>query len=195
MSPKKCFFIEEGERLQIHLHHKNKMFLKIMRLYLSKVLKSFLFVLLLILTGFSVENPKAKAEESSLSKTPAKSAELVRKYSSILEFSNPKDAKVTWYGPGFHGRMTASGAVFDQEKFTAAHRTLPFGTILRVTNKANGKSVIITVTDRGPGHYSLELDLSKGAARALDMIDAGVANVTIETVKVNGFNTPVLSTI
>ncbi|MBK7866021.1 MAG: septal ring lytic transglycosylase RlpA family protein [Ignavibacteriales bacterium] len=94
---------------------------------------------------------------------------------------------------GFHGRKTASGAIFDQEQFTAAHRTLPFGTILRVTNISNGKSVIVTVTDRGPGHYSLELDLSKAAARSIDMINAGTANVSIETVTVNGFNTPVLS--
>lgn len=168
-----------------------------MRLSLSKALKSFLFVLLLILTGFSVENPKAKADESSLKNNPAKtskSAEIVRKYSSILEFSEPRNGKVTWYGPGFHGRKTASGAIYNMEAYTAAHRTLPFGTMLRVTNKANGKSVIVTVTDRGPGHRSLELDLSKAAARSIDMLNAGVANVSIETVKVNGFNTPVLST-
>lgn len=174
-----------------------KMFIKKMRLSLSKALKTFLFVLLLILTGFSVENPKAKADESSLKTSPArsiKSAELVRKYSSILEFSEPRNGTVTWYGPGFNGRRTASGAIFDEEKFTAAHRNLPFGTMLRVTNKANGKSVIVTVTDRGPVHTGLELDLSKAAARTLDMINAGVANVSIETVKVNGFNTPVLST-
>lgn len=164
-----------------------------MRLILSKALRMFLFMLLLLLTGFSVENPKAKVDESSLAGKTAENAEVVRKYSSILEFSNPRKGKVTWYGPGFHGRKTASGAIFDQEKFTAAHRTLPFGTILRVTNISNGKSVIVTVTDRGPGHRSLELDLSKAAARSIDMINAGTANVSIETVTVNGFNTPVLS--
>jgi rare lipoprotein A len=164
-----------------------------MRLNMSKALKMFLFALLLVLTGFSVENPKTKTDESSLSKKPVKPVEIVRKYSSILEFSSSRKARVTWYGPGFHGRKTASGAIFDQEQFTTAHRSLPFGTMLRVTNLANGKSVIVTVNDRGPGSGYLELDLSKGAARSIDMINSGVASVTIETVTVNGFNTPVLS--
>ncbi|MBV6444121.1 MAG: septal ring lytic transglycosylase RlpA family protein [Ignavibacteriales bacterium] len=163
---------------------------------MSNALKTVLFALLLMLTGFSVENPKAKTDESSLKTKPAKdvkNAELVRKYSSILEFTLFKEAKVTWYGPGFHGRKSASGAIYDQEKLTCAHRSLPFGTLLRVTNKSNGKSVIVKVTDRGPVGRSLELDLSKAAARELDMLYAGVARVTIEKVKVNGFNTPILT--
>lgn len=83
----------------------------------------------------------------------------------------------SWYGPGFHGGHTASGDVFDQNKLTAAHRTLPFGTKLLVTDTETGKTVIVTVTDRGPFHGKRVLDLSKGAARKLDMIRKGVIEV------------------
>jgi len=90
----------------------------------------------------------------------------------------------SWYGPGFDGRLTASGEVFDQEGLTAAHRSLPFGTRLRVIDES-GASVIVRVTDRGPFHkadgaFDRELDLSKGAARVLGMLDRGLARVRIE---------------
>jgi len=73
----------------------------------------------------------------------------------------------TWYGPGFHGKRTASGEVFDQDAMTCAHKTFPFGTRLRVTNPDNGKSVVVVVNDRGPFVAGREIDLSRGAARAI----------------------------
>ncbi|HEY3346000.1 MAG TPA: septal ring lytic transglycosylase RlpA family protein [Nitrospirota bacterium] len=73
----------------------------------------------------------------------------------------------TWYGPGFDGRRTASGQIFDMDGLTAAHKTYPFGTMLRVTNPKNGKSVDVTVNDRGPFDYNAEIDLSRGASRAI----------------------------
>jgi len=86
----------------------------------------------------------------------------------------------SWYGPGFHGRRTASGQVFDQKRLTAAHKTLPFGTKLRVTNLRNGRSVLVTVNDRGPFVRNRQLDLSRGAAQLLDLIRRGTAPVLIE---------------
>ena len=86
----------------------------------------------------------------------------------------------SWYGPNFHGRRTASGQVFDQERFTAAHKTLPFGTRLRVTNLRNGHSVLVTVTDRGPYVRNRQLDVSLGAARRLGLVRPGTAPVLIE---------------
>jgi rare lipoprotein A len=86
----------------------------------------------------------------------------------------------SWYGPTFHGRRTASGQVFDQERLTAAHKTLPFGTKLRVTNLRNGRSVMVTVTDRGPYVRNRQLDVSLGAARRLGFIGSGTAPVLIE---------------
>ena len=83
----------------------------------------------------------------------------------------------SWYGPGFHGRLTANGEVYDQDGMTAAHKTLPFGTELRVTNPANGKSVVLRINDRGPFIPGRDIDLSRGVARILG-ID-GVSRVEI----------------
>ena len=87
-------------------------------------------------------------------------------------------AKISWYGPGFHGRKTASGERFNQYAMTAAHKTLPFGTKVKITNPKTNKSVIVTINDRGPYIHGRQFDLSKGAAQAIGM--AGVANVTAE---------------
>lgn len=75
----------------------------------------------------------------------------------------------SWYGPGFHGKRTASGERFNAGALTAAHRSLPFGTMLRVTNRANGRSVVVRINDRGPFSGGRSLDLSAGAARAIGM--------------------------
>ena len=86
----------------------------------------------------------------------------------------------SWYGPGFHGNRTANGEIYDQRGITAAHKTLPFGTKLRVCNEVNDLCVDVRINDRGPYIAGRELDLSKGAAEAIGMIDAGVAPVTFE---------------
>ena len=86
--------------------------------------------------------------------------------------------RASWYGPGFHGNLTANGEVYDQHAMTAAHKTLPFGTRLRVTNMANGQSVVVRINDRGPFVAGRDLDLSRAAADALGF--AGVATVRIE---------------
>ncbi|HEX6426689.1 MAG TPA: septal ring lytic transglycosylase RlpA family protein [Niastella sp.] len=88
--------------------------------------------------------------------------------------------KASFYADKFQGRTTASGAVFKQEKLTAAHRTLPFGTKVTVINKANGRSVKVIVNDRGPFSGGRILDVSKKAARKLGMVNAGVASVEIK---------------
>lgn len=86
----------------------------------------------------------------------------------------------SWYGPGFHGRLTASGERFNQYVMTAAHKTLPFGTKVRVTNLNNGTSVIVRINDRGPFTPGRVIDLSSAAARVLGMIQSGVAPVKVE---------------
>ena len=85
----------------------------------------------------------------------------------------------SYYADKFEGRPTASGEKFDQGKMTAAHRTLPFGTKVKVTNVSNGRSVTVRVNDRGPFAASRIIDVSKKAAKKLGMVDAGVANVKI----------------
>ncbi|MBD2079088.1 septal ring lytic transglycosylase RlpA family protein [Leptolyngbya sp. FACHB-17] len=83
----------------------------------------------------------------------------------------------SWYGPYFHGRQTANGEIFDQNELTAAHPTLPLGTFLKVTNRLNGKSVIVRINDRGPYFDNRVLDLSKRAARLLSSEERGVVPI------------------
>lgn len=88
----------------------------------------------------------------------------------------------SWYGRQFHGRKTASGETFDMNALTAAHRSLPLNCFIRVTNKSNGKSVVVKVNDRGPFHGNRVVDLSYGAAKSLGITNSGTARVSIERV-------------
>jgi rare lipoprotein A len=88
----------------------------------------------------------------------------------------------SWYGPGFHGNRSASGEVFNQNAMTAAHRYLPFGTQVRVTNLNTGQSVVVRINDRGPFSRGRVIDLSAGAARAIGMIGSGIAPVSLEVI-------------
>jgi rare lipoprotein A len=99
-----------------------------------------------------------------------------------LDVSMKERGIASWYGEDFHGWMTANGEIYDMEALTAAHRTLPLGTAILVTNVENGKQVRVRINDRGPYLYGRVLDLSLAGARALDMVDSGVAAVQIEVV-------------
>lgn len=88
-----------------------------------------------------------------------------------------QSGQASWYGPGFRGKPTASGEKFRPGKRTAAHKTLPFGTILKVENQTNGRQVKVVVNDRGPYAGDRVLDLSKGAAKRIGLIDQGVGRV------------------
>jgi peptidoglycan lytic transglycosylase len=92
----------------------------------------------------------------------------------------------SWYGVPYHGRRAADGEIYDMYKLTAAHRTLPFDTIVRVTNETNGKQVEVRITDRGPFVEGRIIDLSLGAARALDMVGMGIAPVRLTLVSSPG---------
>lgn len=87
--------------------------------------------------------------------------------------------QASWYGGHFQGRPTASGEIFNTHEFTAAHKTLPFGTLVRVKNLANGKTTTVRINDRGPFVAGRIIDLSYVAAKELDMIQSGVAQVVI----------------
>ena len=94
------------------------------------------------------------------------------------------DGVASWYGPGFHGREAASGETFDQNELTAAHRTLPFGTVVRVTRVDTGQSIEVEITDRGPMPKARVIDLSKAAAQQIGITDEeGVCDVKLEVVK------------
>jgi rare lipoprotein A len=89
----------------------------------------------------------------------------------------------SWYGGYFHGRRAADGSRFNQYAMTAAHKTLPFGTIVKVVNQRTKKSCYVKITDRGPYAHGRIIDLSRGAAKAIGMLGSGVARVTVEIVK------------
>lgn len=86
----------------------------------------------------------------------------------------------SWYGPGFQGKKTASGDIFDESKFTAAHKTLPLGHMARVTHLGNGKAVDVLINDRGPYVEGRIIDLSRAAAKAIGLTDSGLAKVKVE---------------
>ena len=120
---------------------------------------------------------KDKDPKGSMSDASNRDLWLQRAQSSEL-----LSGKASWYGPDFQGGPTASGVKYDMYTFTAAHRTLPMGTIVKVTDEKNGKNVLVCVTDRGPFVRGRVIDLSAAAARQLDMYHRGVANVNLEVV-------------
>ena len=92
----------------------------------------------------------------------------------------PQTGEASWYGAQHQGKQTASGTIYDQAGLTAAHPSLPFGSKIKVTNLANGKSVEVEITDRGPAAGNRIIDLSQAAAKALEMIESGTATVRLE---------------
>ena len=92
--------------------------------------------------------------------------------------------KASYYGPKFHGKQTANGEIFDMYGLTAAHKTLPLNTIVRVTNVANDKSLILRINDRGPYVKGRILDCSYGAALKLGFVNEGTAKVKIEIIEI-----------
>jgi len=108
-------------------------------------------------------------------KRDVKSAKGVRNYTEV--------GIASWYGKPFHGRRTANGEVYNMHKLTAAHRTLPFGVKVRVTNLQNNRQIVVRINDRGPFKKGRIIDLSKAAAKQLKMIDDGVIKVKIAVVR------------
>ncbi|MCD6288358.1 MAG: septal ring lytic transglycosylase RlpA family protein [Candidatus Hydrogenedentes bacterium] len=102
--------------------------------------------------------------------------------SGCLRFRHPSYdliGQASWYGKPYHGRRAANGEIYNMYKLTAAHKTLPFGTMVRVTNLRNGRHVVVRITDRGPFVKGRIIDLSYKAAKKLDMVKDGVVPVGI----------------
>ena len=110
-----------------------------------------------------------------------------------VDLVNKGKMVASWYGPKFHGKLTANGEVYDQMLMTAAHKSLPFGTMLKLTNPKNGKSIVVRINDRGPYIKGRQLDLSKGAAIALGTLNKGVVKVQVEELVMNDYNNPVIA--
>ncbi len=123
----------------------------------------------------SVVNIGTKVEKPSPQVVTASRGERVQDYSN--------EGLASWYGADFQGRRTSSGEIYDQRRFTAAHRHLPFGTLVRVTFLRTGKSIEVTINDRGPLKNGRIIDLSRAAAEAIGLKPFGVGRVKIEVVK------------
>lgn len=136
-----------------------------------------------VLPGSPLGVKPQAAEAASLEDgaVPVKKGKAVRQANS-REASKKKmlRGQASWYGPGFHGKKTASGEIFDQRRLTAAHKTLPLGTIAKVTNLENGNTVEVEINDRGPYVGERVIDVSRAAAKALGFIDSGITLVRIE---------------
>lgn len=116
--------------------------------------------------------PASHAEGSILDKLNALATSTVKNFT--------QSGVASWYGRQFHGRKTANGEIFNMNALTAAHKSLPLNCLIRVTNKSNGKSVVVRVNDRGPFHDNRVVDLSYGAAKVLGIVNTGTAKVLIE---------------
>jgi len=149
-----------------------------------------LFTLVLVaLVGFTLVVNEDKITEPVVTENMVTvEEETISADRSLVEFVDKGNMKASWYGPGFHGRKTANGEVYDQNSFTAAHKSLKFGTLLKITNLKNNKSVVIRINDRGPYIHGRDLDLSKAAASELGMVRKGVAKLKVEEIKIAGLD-------
>ncbi|MBK7631528.1 MAG: septal ring lytic transglycosylase RlpA family protein [Ignavibacteriales bacterium] len=156
---------------------------------LRSLAKIFFVLILVALVGFTVIVNEDKITEPVVTEnlSSVNNAEITADR-SLVEFLDKGNMKASWYGPGFHGRLTANGEVYDQMSFTAAHKSLKFGTLLKITNPRNNKSVVIRINDRGPYVTGRDLDLSKAAALELGMVKRGVAKIKVEELKIAGLD-------
>lgn len=122
------------------------------------------------------------SEEAVTPSAPASPAEKL----SAPTLAPANVGHASWDGPGFIGKKTASGAIFDDSKLTAAHKTLPLGSKARVTNLSNGRTVKVEINDRDPYAANRIIDLSKAAAHALGMIENGVVRVRVDALDASG---------
>ena len=151
---------------------------------------------MILLVGFTIvanETRMPVEPVSSISETTAVNNDANTKNNSIITYIDKGDMRASWYGPRFHGKKTANGEAFDQMAYTAASKTLRFGTLLKITNLRNKKSVIVRINDRGPYVEGRQLDLSKAAAQSLGMVRRGVIRVKVEQLSLKGVNFPVIT--
>ncbi len=161
-----------------------------------KSLTRALYILVMIaLVGFTIINEETKVNEASANEdiTSSVNEEDVALDNSIINYTDEGKWTASWYGPKFHGKLTANGEIYDQMAFTAAHKKLKFGTLLRITNPKNERSVIVRINDRGPYIAGRQLDLSKAAALEIGLFAKGVQKVQVESVSLDGVNFPVVT--
>jgi len=145
-------------------------------------LTALLFVSCTASPRFTSSHPSAKKHQPANKTTRAKD-DVPPSLNTTAKVGQSYVGIASYYGPNFHGQLTANGEVFDMYGITAAHQTLPFNTVVRVTNLENEKSLLVRINDRGPFVKGRMLDLSYGAAKKLGIIASGTAKVQMEIVE------------
>ncbi len=144
------------------------------RISISSLLLAASFILSPSLTGLQAREP---VENKAANLSDEQTSEAATARTDLFFIA---EGKASYYANRFHGRRTASGEHFDRRDYTAAHRSLPFGTKLRVTNLANGRHVVVKVNDRGPHLRNRIIDISQAAAKEIGISECGIGNVRIE---------------
>ena len=162
---------------------------------LKSLTKMLIILGMISLVGFTfVTNDVSKANEPvNKEKTVNVNEEENTINNSIVKYIDKGVMTASWYGPRFNGKLTANGEIFNQSAYTAAHKKLKFGTLLKLTNLRNNRSIIVRINDRGPYVSGRQLDLSKAAALSLGMIEKGVVKLQVEEISLKGVNFPVVS--
>ena len=161
---------------------------------MKSLYKMILVLSVIGLVGFTIATNERESS-NSLVLTEEFAPVPIRSSSNLLtiQYKEHGTMRASWYGPRFHGRFTANGEIYDQNAMTAAHKSMKFGTILRITNPRNNKSVIVRINDRGPYIPGRQIDLSKAAAEELDVIKNGVKRLKIEEIIIKGIGNPLVS--
>ena len=128
----------------------------------------------------AVASPETPTEDTAVAPQPVQPPAPPIPQPRVISVST---GEASWYGPGFYGNRTANGEVFRPGTLTAAHRTLPFGTKVRVTNLWNGRSTVVRINDRGPFIGHRVIDLAHGAANKLGLVASGIAQVRLEVLR------------
>ena len=161
---------------------------------MKSLYKMILVLSVIGLVGFTIVTNERESA-NSLVLTEEFTPVPIRSGSNLLtiQYKMLGTMRASWYGPRFHGRFTANGEIYDQNAMTAAHKSMKFGTILRITNTRNNKSVLVRINDRGPYIPGRQIDLSKAAAEELDVIKNGVKRLKIEEIIIKGIDNPLVS--
>jgi rare lipoprotein A len=140
------------------------------------------FMTFILVTAFAIPSLTAQNRQTDppTSNSPKNTAVVVKEQQGKKHWY--QIGKASWYGPHFQGKETASGEVFDMNDLTAAHRSLPLGSMVRVTNLSNGNQVTVRINDRGPVYHSRIIDLSSMAARILGFRSQGLQTVRLDVI-------------
>ena len=161
---------------------------------MNSITKTLIILVMISLVGFTlVSKEESNNIENIVKETVSTSDHGAVVNASVINYIDKGTMTASWYGPHFHGRKTANGEFYNQMAFTAAHKKLRFGTLLRITNPRNNTSVIVRINDRGPYIRGRELDLSRASANVLGITDRGYQKVKVDQVSLIGVNFPIIS--